>query len=293
MHTASTAPPALRLSATFNITAAFHVWLSLGQGHVNDQPALGREWYPSVLAVAKSNLANSADIAQMLRLRGSQQMAPPSLQFPGRCSVCRHYGHNSKCSLLEQSRGECLFLCAVECLKADMDVYRKSARTAAATPVQHVATESVSKGHLTFIHALRACGITLKLISLMSNVTAMVDVSMALWHTLDIIGKQFSERSVLVNEDAEECQLCLQLTQLVVPIMRKNFTLDDSVWQDAVCCELLSGCMHQVQRPIVCQAVACKLVDTGKTLQQIRTIAPLCPYMSLPCACPTSYSVVD
>ncbi len=230
----------------------------------------------------------------MLRLSCSQQMAPPSLQFPGRCSVCRYYGHNSKCSLLEQSRGECLFLSAVECLKADMAVYRKSASTsAAASPVQDVATESVSKGHLTFVHALRACVITLKLILLMSNVTAMVDVSMALWHTLDIIGKQFSERSVLVNEDAEECQLCLQLTQLVVPIMRKNFTLEDSVWQDAFCCELLSGCMHQVQRPIVCQAVACKLVDTGKTLQKIHTIAPLCPYMSLPCACPTSYSVAE
>ncbi len=190
MHTASTTPPALRLSATFNITAAFHVWLSLGQGHVNDQPALGAEWYLSVLAVARSHLANSADIAQMLRLRGSQQMAAPSLQFPGRCLVCRYYEHNSKCSLLEQNRGECLFLCAVECLKADMAVYRKSARTAAATPVQHVATESVSKGHLTIIHGLRACVMTLKLISLMSNVTAMVDVSMALWHTLDIIGKQ-------------------------------------------------------------------------------------------------------
>ncbi len=76
--------------------------------------------------------------------------------------------------------------------------------------------------------------------------------------------------------------------------MRKNFgTLEDSVWQDAVCCELLSGCIHQVQRPVVCQAVACKLVDTGKILKGIHTIAPLCLYMSLPCACHTSYSVVE
>ncbi len=244
---------------------------------MNDQSALGREWYPSVLAVARSNLANSADIAQMLRLRGSQHMSPPSLQFAGRCPVCRYYGHNSKCSLLEQNRGECLFLSAIECLKADMAVYRKSASTsAAASPVQDAAIESVSAPHLTFTHALRACVITLKLISLMSNVTGMVDVSMALWHTLDIIGKQFSKRSVLVNEDAEECQLSQQLTQLVVPIMRKNLTLEDSVWQDAVCCELLSGCIHQVQQPVVCQAVACKLADTGKTIQETCTIARLC-----------------
>ncbi|DBA96478.1 TPA: hypothetical protein ACH3X1_015362 [Trebouxia sp. C0004] len=93
--------------------------------------------------------------------------------------------------------------------------------------------------------------------------SCMVDVSMALWHTLDIIGRQFSERSVLVSEDAEECQLSQQMTQLIVPIMRKNLTLEDSVWQDAVCCELLSGCMHQVQQPVVCQAVARKLADTG------------------------------
>ncbi len=238
MHSASTAPSALRLSATFNITAAFHVWLSLGQGCVKDQSALGREWYPSVLTVARSNLANSADIAKMLRLRGSQQMAPPSLQFAGRCPVCRCYGHNSECSLLEQNRGECLFLSTIECLKADMAVYRQSASTsAAASPVQDVAIEYVSTPHLTFTHVLRACVITLKLISLMSNVTGMLDVSMALWHTLDIIGRQFSERSVLVNEDTEECQLSQQLTQLVVPIMRKNLTLEDSVWQDASCCQ--------------------------------------------------------
>jgi len=203
---------------------------------VKDQSALGREWYPSVLTVARSNLANSADIAKMLRLRGSQQMAPPSLQFAGRCPVCRCYGHNSECSLLEQNRGECLFLSTIECLKADMAVYRQSASTsAAASPVQDVAIEYVSTPHLTFTHVLRACVITLN--SLMSNVTGMLDVSMALWHTLDIIGRQFSERSVLVNEDTEECQLSQQLTQLVVPIMRKNLTLEDSVWQDASCCQ--------------------------------------------------------
>jgi len=264
VHSASTAPSGLRLSATFNITAAFHVWLSLGQARIHDQSALGREWYPSVLAVARSKLATSADIAQMLTLRGSQQMAPTSLQFAGCCPVCRYYGHNSKYCFLEQNRGECLFLSTIEYLKADMAVYTQSASTsAAASRVQYPAIEPVSVPHLTYIHALRACVITLKLVSLMSSVTGMVHVSMALWHTLDSIGRQFSERSALVNGDTEECQLSQQLTQLVVPIMRKNLILDDSVWQNAVCFSLLSGCMHQLQQPVVCQAVACELADTG------------------------------
>ncbi len=271
VHSASTAPSGLRLSATFNITAAFHVWLSLGQAQIHDQYALGREWYPSVLAMARSKLATSADIAQMLTLHGSQQMAPTSLQFAGCCPVCRCYGHNSKyCfSSLKQNKGECLFLSTIEHLKADMAVYTQSASTsAAASRVQYPAIEPASVPHLTYTHALRACVITLKLISLTSSVTSMFDVSMALWHTLDTIGRHFSERSALVNGGAEECQMSQQLTQLLVLIMRKNLTLEDSVWQNAVCCSLLSGCMHQLQQPVVCQAVARKLAETGKSLQE-------------------------
>ena len=278
VHSASTAPSGLRLSATFNVTPTFHVWLSLGQVRIYDQSALGREWYPSVLAVARSKLATSADIAQMLRLSDSQQMAPTPLQIAGCCPVCKCYGHNSKYCFLEHNRGGCLFLSTIECLKADMAVYRQSTSTSAATSwVQYPAIEPVSVLHLTYTHALRACVITLKLVSLMSRVTGMVDISMALWHTLDTIGRQFSKRSALVNGDTEECQLSEQLTQLVVPIICKNLTLDDSVWQNAVCCALLSGCMHQLQQPVVCQAVACKLADTGKSLQETCTIAPLCP----------------
>jgi len=272
---ASTAPSGLRLSATFNITAAFHVWLSLGRRCIKDQSALGRDWYQSVLAVARSDLANSADIAQMLRLHSSQQMAPPSLQFEGRCPVCRYKGHNSKYSLLEQNRGECLFLSTIECLKADMTAYRQSTSTSAASILTEGAvTKSVSAPHLTFTHALRACVITLKLISLMGNVTDMMDVSMALWKVLLIIGRQFCEGSVVVNEDTEECQLSLQLTQLVVPIMRKSIALEDSVLQAVICCELLLGCMQQ---PVVCQAVACQLADTGKSSHETCVVLPLCP----------------
>ncbi len=73
-----------------------------------------------------------------------------------------------------------------------MAVYRQSASTsAAASPVTGVAIQSVSAPPVTFTHALRACVMTLKLISLISSVTGMVDVSVALWYTLDIIGKQF------------------------------------------------------------------------------------------------------
>ncbi|DBA65710.1 TPA: hypothetical protein ACH3X2_002757 [Trebouxia sp. C0005] len=264
VHSASTASSGLCLRATFNITAAFHVWLSLGQARIHDHSALGRAWYPSVMAVARSKLATSADIAQMLRLYDAQHMAPGSLQFADCCPVCRCYGHNSKYCFVEQNRGECLFLSTIEYLKADMAVYRQSASTsAAAGRVQYPAIEPVSVLHLTYTHALRACVIALKLISIMSSVTGIVDVSMALWHTLDTIGRQLSKRSALVYGDTEECQLSQQLTQLVVHIMRKNLTLEDSVWQNAVCCSLLSGCMHQLQQPVVCQAVACKLAGTG------------------------------
>jgi len=259
---ASTAPSGLRLSATFNITAAFHVWLSLGQACTKDQVALGRDWHQSMLAVARSDLANLPDIAQMLRLHGSQQMAPPSLQFEGRCPVCRYKGHNSKYSLLEQNRGECLFLSTIECLKADMAVYRQSASTfAAAISTEGVVSKSVSALHLTFTHALRACVITLKLISLMGNVTDMMGVRMALWKVLLFIGRQFCEGFVVMNGDTEQCELCLQLAQLVVPIMRKSIALEDSALQAVIYCQLLLGCMQQ---PVACQAVACQLADTGK-----------------------------
>jgi len=271
---ASTAPSGLCLSATFNITATFHVCLSLRQRCIKDRSALGRDWYQSVLTVARSNLANSADIAQMLRLQSSQQMAPPSLQFEGRCPVCRYKGHNSKYSLLEQNRGECLFLSTIECLKADMAVYRQSASTfAAAISTEGVVSKSVSALHLTFTHALRACVITLKLISLMGSVTDMVDVHMALWQVLIIIGRQFCKRSVVVIEDTEECQLSLQLTQLVMPIMGKSIALERSAWRAEICCKLLLGCMLQ---PVVCQAVACQLADTGKSSHETCIVLPLC-----------------
>ena len=129
---ASTSPSGLRLSATFDITAAFHVFLSLGQKCTKDQTDLARDWYQSMLAVARSDLANFADIAQMLRLQSSQQMAPRPLQFEGRCPVCRCKGHNSKYSLLGQHGGECLFLSTIECLKADMTLYRQSSSISAA-----------------------------------------------------------------------------------------------------------------------------------------------------------------
>ncbi len=260
---ASTAPSGMCLSATFNITAAFHVWASLGQAITKDQAALRRDWYQSMLAVARSDLANLPDIAQMLRLHGSQQMATPSLQFEGRCPVCRHKGHNSKYSLLGQKRGECLFLSTIECLKADMAIYRQSASTsAAAILTEGAVTKSVSALHLTFAHALRACVITLKLMSLMGNVTDTMEVSTALCEILHVIGRQCCEGSVVVNDDTEECQLSLQLTQLVVPIMRKSIALEDTALQAVVCCELLLGCMQQ---PVACQAVVCQLVDTGKS----------------------------
>ena len=67
----------------FDITTAFHVWLSLGQGCTKEQAALGRDWYQSMLAVARSDLANLPDIAQMLRLHGSQQMAPLHCNLKG------------------------------------------------------------------------------------------------------------------------------------------------------------------------------------------------------------------
>ncbi len=244
VHSASTSPSGLRLSATFVITAAFHVWLSLGQGCTKDLAALGRDGYQSMLAVARSDLANLADIAQMLRLHGLQQMAPPSLQFEGRCPVCRHKGHNSKYSLLEQKRGDCLFLSTIECLKADMAIYRQSASTSApAIPTQGVSTDSVSAPHLTFTHALRACVITLKLISLISDITDLAHLSGALWTTLLNIAGQFCEGSVVMVQDTEECQLSQQLTQLAVPIMRESIALEDSVWQAVTCCELLWGCL--------------------------------------------------
>jgi len=278
VHSASTAPSALRLSANFNITVAFRIWLSLGQRRIHDQLALGREWYQSVLAVARSDIASSADIAQMIRLRGPQQMAPASLQFEARHPVCRYYGHNSKHAFLEQNRGEFLCLSTIECLKADIAVYRQSASNSTWTsPMPGAATGSVGTPQLTFTNVLRACVITLKLISLMNNVTGMIDVSIGLWYTLDIIGKQFWTRSVLVSEDAEECQLCLQLTQLVVPIMRKNLTLEDSAWRAEVCCKLLPGCMHQVPRSVTCQAMSCELADTGKSFNEACIVALLCP----------------
>ncbi len=259
---ARTSPSGLRLSATFNITVAFCTWLKLGQGRMNDRSALGREWYQSLLAVARSDLANSADTAQMLRLPSSQQVAPPSLQFEGHCPVCRYTGHNSKLSLLEQSRGECLFLSTIERLKADMAVFRQSASTlVAAISTQGAVSESVSAPHLTFTHALRACVITLKLISLMGNVTDMMGVRMALWKVLLFIGRQFCEGFVVMNGDTEQCELCLQLAQLVVPIMRKSIALEDSALQAVIYCQLLLGCMQQ---PVACQAVACQLADTGK-----------------------------
>ena len=125
----------------------------------------------------------------------------------------------------------------------------------------------------------------------MSNVTSMVDVSIALWHTLDTIGRQLWTESFLVSEDAEECQLSLQLTQLVVPIMRKKHTLDVSGWRAEVCCKLLSGCMLQVPQSVTCQAVSCELADTGKSLHESCVLASLWPQMSLPCACHTPYIV--
>ncbi len=275
VHSASTSPSGLRLSATFVITAAFHVWLSLGQGCTKDLAALGRDWYQSMLAVARADLANLADIAQMLRLHGSQQMAPPSLQFEGRCPVCRHKGHNSKYSLLEHQRGECLFLSTIECLKADMAIYRQSASTsAAAITTQGVSTDSVSALHLTFTHALRACVITLKLISLISDITDLAHLSVALWTTLVNIAGQFCEGSVVMVQDTEECQLSQQLTQLAVPTMRESIALEDSVWQAVTCCELLWGCMLQ---PVVCQAVACQLADTGKSSHETCALRALCP----------------
>ncbi len=141
----------------FNITVAFRIWFSLGQGRIHDQAALGREWYQSVLAVARSDIANSLDIAQMLKLRGPQQMAPASLQFQAHHPVCRYYGHNSKHSFLERNKGESILLSTIEWLKADMAMYRQSASiSAAAIPTQGAARESVSTPHLTFTHALRA-----------------------------------------------------------------------------------------------------------------------------------------
>ena len=279
---ARTSPSGLRLSATFNITVAFCTWLKLGQGRINDQSALGREWYQSLLAVARSHVANSADIAQMLRLPSSQQVAPPSLQFEGHCPVCSYTGHNSKFSLLEQSRGECLFLSTIERLKADMAVFRQSASMlVAAIPAQGAVSKSVSAPHLTFTHTLRACVIALKLISLMGDVTDMMGVRMALWKVLLFIGRQFCEGSVVMNEDTEQCELSLQLTQLVVPIMRNSIALEDSALQAVICCELLLGCMVH---PVVCQAVARHLADTGKSSLETCIVLPLCPEMSLPCA---------
>ncbi len=274
VHGASTSPSGLRLSARFDITAAFHVWLSLGQGCKKDLADLGTDWYQSMLAVARSDLANLTDIAQMLRLHSSQQMVPPSFQFEGCCPVCRQKGHNSKHSLLEQKRGECLFLSTIKCLKADMAIYRQSANTSAeAISTQDATTESMTAPYLTFTHALRACVITLKLISLISNITDLAHVRLALWTTLTSIAGHFCEGSVVMNGDAEECQLSQQLTQLVVPTMRKSIALEDSGWRAAVCCELLWGCMLQ---PVVCQAVVCQLVDTGKSSHLTCALRNLC-----------------
>jgi len=284
VHTASTAPTGLRLSATFNITFPFCIWLSLGQGRIHDQAALGREWYQSVLAVARSDVANSPGIAQMLKLRGPQQMAPTSLQLRAHHPVCRYYGHNSQHLFLKRNQGESILFSTIERLKTDMAMFRQSASTsAAAIPTQGAARESVSTPHLTFTFALRACVITLKLISLMNNVTSVVDVSIALLHTLDTIGRQFYKRSSLVSEDAEQYQLSLQLTQLVVPIMRKKLTLEDSAWQAEVCCKLLSGCMLQVPQSVTCQAVSCQLADTGKPLHEPCAVASLWPQMPYAC----------
>ncbi len=260
------------------------MWLSLGQGRIHDRAALGREWYQSVLAVATSDMANSPDIMQMLKLRGPQQMASTSLHLRTHHLICRDYGDNSKHSFLMRNKGESILLSTVKCLKADMAMYQQSASTAISTP--GAAREGVSTPQLTFTHALRACVITLKLISLLSNVTSMLDVSTALWYTLDAIGKQFWKKSALVRDDAEECQLCLQLTQLVVPIMRKRLTLDNSTWWSEICCKLLPGCMHQVPQSVTCQIVSCELADSGKSLHVLD-----CPCL-LRCHCHTPYSVI-
>ena len=163
----------------------------------------------------------------------------------------------------------------IECLTPDMTGHRQSSSiSAAAILTEGAVTKFVSAPHLTFTHALRACVITLKLILLMSNVTDRMDVSMALCRILLIIGRQCCEGSVVVNEDTEECQLSLQLTQLVVPIMRKSIALEDSAMQAVICCQLLLGCMQQ---PVVCQAVACQLADTGKSSHETCVVLPLCP----------------
>jgi len=82
----------------------------------------------------------------------------------------------------------------------------------------------------------------------------------------------------VVNDDTEECQLSLQLTQLVVPVMRKSIALENTAMQAVICGELLLGCMQQ---PVACQAVACQLTDTGKSSHAC-VVLPLCPWMSLP-----------
>ena len=110
----------------------------------------------------------------------------------------------------------------------------------------------------------------------MGNVTDMMDVSMALCRILLMIGRQCCEGSVVVNEDTEQCQLSLQLTQLVVPIMRKSIALEDSAMQAVICCQLLLGCMQQ---PVVCQAVACHLASTGMLSHAACVVLPLCPIL--------------
>ncbi len=110
----------------------------------------------------------------------------------------------------------------------------------------------------------------------MGNATYMIDVSTALCQTVLTIGRQCCEGSVVVNEDTEECQLSLQLTQLIVPIMRKSIALDNTALQAIICCELLVGCMQQ---PVVCQAVACHLASTGMLSHAACVVLPLCPIL--------------
>ncbi len=86
-----------------------------------------------------------------------------------------------------------------------------------------------------------------------------------MWKVLLFIGRQFCEGPVVMNGDAEQCELSLQLTQLVVPIMRNSIALEDSALQAVICCELLLGCMLQ---PAICQTVACQLADTGKSSRE-------------------------
>ncbi|KAL0054190.1 hypothetical protein WJX82_005105 [Trebouxia sp. C0006] len=56
----------------------------------------------------------------------------------------------------------------------------QSANTSAeAISTQDATTESMAAPYLTFTHALRACVITLKLVSLISNITDLAHVRLA------------------------------------------------------------------------------------------------------------------